>query len=137
MMNTETVGEYDGCVNYLAIATIFMRCPRSGSQHGAAGSGQGANVLLTDNHKWGATVRGVARHDIECRNPRRVRTRPKRHGATPDVQRFKMVNKGFVHQFGGLQHGRLWGIVVSVHLGTICAPRFVCILTSCMDNGHI
>ena len=116
MMNTETVGEYDGCVNYLASAHHRHALSKERLPNmGLLGSGQGANVLLTDNHKWGASgsevlhamtlnaaTRGVCKDAAE-----------EAWRATPNVQRFKMVNRGFLYTNSGAYSTAAFGVLWS------------------------
>ena len=116
MMNTETVGEYDGCVNHLASAHHRHALSKERLPNmGLLGSGQGANVLLTDNHKWGASgsevlhamtlnaaTRGVCKDAAE-----------EAWRATPDVQRFKMVNRGFLYTNSGAYSTAAFGVLWS------------------------
>ena len=54
MMDTESVGEYDGSCStrqsHHRHALSMEQLPNMGCR-----LGQGANVLLTDNYKWGAS----------------------------------------------------------------------------------
>ena len=116
MMNTETVGEYDGCVNHLSSAHHRHALSKERLPNmGLLGSGQGANVLLTDNHKWGASgsevlhamtlnaaTRGVCKDAAE-----------EAWRATPDVQRFKMVNRGFLYTNSGAYSTAAFGVLWS------------------------
>ena len=54
LCTTESWKEYDGCVNYLASAHHRWALSKASlDKVGLLGSGQGANVLLTDRHRWG------------------------------------------------------------------------------------
>lgn len=115
MMNTSSVLEYDGCVNYLASAHH-----RSALEHvqlaslGLLGSGQGANVLLTDNHAWGAEGAEVLA-GFECYSGVRSEALSAALAAweaCPHPQLFKVENRGFLYTNSGaystVEFGVLW-----------------------------
>ena len=116
MMDTETVGEYDGCVNYLASAHHRHALSKERLPNmGLLGSGQGANVLLTDNHKWAASGSQVL-HAMTLNAATRgacVDAAEEAWRATPDVQRFKMVNRGFLHTNSGAYSTAAFGVLWS------------------------
>ncbi|HCL46820.1 MAG TPA: hypothetical protein DHW55_06130 [Flavobacteriales bacterium] len=116
MMDIESVGEYDGCVNHLASAHHRHALSKERLPNmGLLGSGQGANVLLTDNHKWGASGSQVL-HSMTLNAATRgvcVGAAEEAWRATPDVQRFKMVNRGFLYTNSGAYSTAAFGVLWS------------------------
>lgn len=116
MMDTESVGEYDGCVNHLASAHHRHALSKERLPNmGLLGSGQGANVLLTDNHKWGASGSEVL-HAMTLNAATRgvcKEAADEAWRATPDVQRFKMVNRGFLYTNSGAYSTAAFGVLWS------------------------
>lgn len=116
MMHVESAMEYDGCVNYLASAhhrhaLAHEQLPRLG----LLGSGQGANVLLTDNHRWRASGREVLRR-MTLNSTTQALCEDVANQAwleTPDVQCFKMVNRGFLYTNSGAYSTAGFGVLWS------------------------
>ena len=120
MMNTSSVMEYDGCVNYLASA--HHRSALESIQVndiGLLGSGQGANVLLTDHHKWGKKGVEILSGMEWYAGVRDQASSAALHAwdAMPDAQLFKIVNRGFLYTNSGAystsEVGVLWSPFVS------------------------
>ena len=115
MMNTSSVMEYDGCVNYLASA--HHRSALESIQVndiGLLGPGQGANVLLTDHHKWGKKGVEILSGMEWYAGVRDQASSAALHAwdAMPDAQLFKIVNRISVHKLGRIQHFRGRSVVV-------------------------
>jgi len=110
-----TVLEYDGCVNYLASA--HHRSALQGAQLpglGILGSGQGANVLLTDTFRWRQSGDEVLAGMISYRGVLGTAFPSARRAweSCPGVQAFKIVNRGFLYTNSGaystVDFGVLW-----------------------------
>ena len=116
MMETDSVMEYDGCVNYLASAHHRHALAKEQLPSlGLLGSGQGANVLLTDNHKWHASGSQVL-DSMTLNAATRTQSLDAAEQAwndTADVQHFKMVNRGFLYTNSGAHSTAAFGVLWS------------------------
>lgn len=116
MMHTETVLDYDGCVNYLASAhhrraLVTENLPKMGM----LASGQGANVLLTDKHRWASNGERVLR-SMELYNSIRGVSQDaasQAWQANTGIQRFKLVNRGFLYTNSGAYSTSPFGVLWS------------------------
>ena len=135
MLEVASVMEYDGCVNYLASAHHQSALQSDGIERmGLLGSGQGANVLFTDEHKWGSEGHAVL-SGMEWYAGVRDQAFPsalKAWQAIPDPQHFKVVNRGFLYTNSGAYStsdvGVLWSPFVSrrfVHVALRLVPELI------------
>lgn len=115
MMETDSVMEYDGCVNYLASAHHRHALEQLEPEAlGLLGSGQGANVLLTDAHSWDASGEDALR-SMELYSGVRshaLSSAMKAWDQHPHPQVFKVINRGFLYTNSGAystaSRGVLW-----------------------------
>lgn len=116
MMKTDSVLEYDGCINYLASAhhrhaLSEERLP----QLGLLGAGQGAEVLKV-NHKWHASGTQVLK-SMELNGATREACKEaalEAWSAQTNVQLFKMVNHGLLYTNSGAYS--------TSSFGQLCSP---------------
>lgn len=115
MMETSSVMEYDGCVNFLASAhhRSALEALRP-EQLGLLASGQGANVLLTDVHRWTSDGDDVLKGMVWYGGVK-SRAWPSAKAAWeafPNPQVFKVINRGFLYTNSGAystaHRGVLW-----------------------------
>lgn len=116
MTVTDSVFEYDGCVNFLASAhhrEALKAHPLP--KLGLLGSGQGANVLLTDNHKWASSGSEVLRSMrlYAGVNEWARRSAKAAWEACGDVQTFRVVNRGFLYTNSGANSTAAFGVLWS------------------------
>lgn len=111
-----SVMEYDGCVNYLASA--HHRSALEGAHLpglGILGSGQGANVLLTDTFRWRQSGDEVLAGMVSYRGVLSTALPSARRAweACPGVQAFKIVNRGFLYTNSGAYSTAHFGVLWS------------------------
>ena len=115
LCTTDSWKEYDGCVNYLASAHHRWALGKASlDKLGLLGSGQGANVLLTDRHKWelsgSALLRGMTLYQGVRTQAESVALQA--WAQVQDPQVFKVVNRGFLYTNSGAystgEFGVLW-----------------------------
>ena len=116
MAVTDSVFEYDGCVNFLASAhhrEALKAHPLP--KLGLLGSGQGANVLLTDKHKWASSGSEVLRSMrlYAGVNEWARRSAKAAWEACGDVQTFRVVNRGFLYTNSGANSTAAFGVLWS------------------------
>jgi hypothetical protein len=124
MTELDTVQEYDGCVNYLASAHHRSALSQTNlSRLGILGSGQGANVLLTDSFRWRQSGEEVLAGMMSYEGvsstsfPAALRA----WEACPHVQAFKILNRGFLYTNSGAYSTTDFGVLWS----PFTARRFV------------
>ena len=116
MMETASIWEYDGCVNYLASAHHRVALSKAALPNlGLLGSGQGANVLLTDEHQWEANGEGVLRgfelyHGVLGQAKQAAL---KVWKSCPNAQRFKVLHRGFLYTNSGAYSTADFGVLWS------------------------
>jgi asparagine synthase (glutamine-hydrolysing) len=116
MMETASVWEYDGCVNYLASAHHRAALTKAVlPKLGLLASGQGANVLLTDDHPWDATgeevLAGFEMYDgvlMLAKQPALAAWQ-----SCPNPQVFKVLHRGFLYTNSGAYSTADFGVLWS------------------------
>lgn len=116
MMETASVWEYDGCVNYLASAHHRAALAKAALPNlGLLGSGQGANVLLTDDPNWEArgeeVLNGFELYSGVLSHAKQAAL--KVWESCPNPQRFKVLHRGFLYTNSGAYSTADFGVLWS------------------------
>lgn len=119
MLDLSTTFHYDGCINYLASAHHYDALQTQALKGmGILASGQGGE-FFTDNHRWHFAGEQALR-SLELYEGVRAKALSAGLQAwrdNPDIQRFKVFNRGFIYTnsaaYSTSEFGVLWSPIVS------------------------